>query len=190
MDRKSSTRNPNVTDTTQSHRRPQQKSALVGWFKTRRRGLLIVIFVLAAIIGAYALGLQMAFRDLANAKQLVLQLQTESQKFTDQTTLQKAKVLSLQTTAARLAATLNELMPSKDTYQIAANQSLIVANGHLTVGLIGSPTNQGITVNINGKQQVVASGDVIEVAADASTTCHVRVQAFDMFKALITATCP
>jgi hypothetical protein len=190
MDRKSSARNPNVTDTTQSHRRPQQKSALVGWFKTRRRGLLIVIFVLAAIIGAYALGLQMAFRDLANAKQLVLQLQTESQKFTDQTTLQKAKVLSLQTTAARLAATLNELMPSKDTYQIAANQSLIVANGHLTVGLIGSPTNQGITVNINGKQQVVASGDVIEVAADASTTCHVRVQAFDMFKALITATCP
>jgi hypothetical protein len=121
---------------------------------------------------------------------LVLQLQTESQKFTDQTTLQKAKVLSLQTTAARLAATLNELMPSKDTYQIAANQSLIVANGHLTVGLVGAPTNQGITVNINGKQQTVASGDVVEVAAGGSTTCHVRIQAFDMFKALVTATCP
>jgi len=56
--------------------------------------------------------------------------------------------------------------------------------------LVGSPTNQGITVNINGKQQMVASGDVIEVAVDASTTCHVRVQAFDMFKALVTAACP
>jgi hypothetical protein len=179
-----------VTDTTQSNRRPQPKSALVAWFKTRRRGLLAISLVLAAIIGAYALGLQMAFRDLANAKQLILQLQTESQKFTDQTTLQKAKVLSLQTTAARLAATLNELMPSKDTYQIAANQSLIVANGHLTVGLVGAPTNQGVTMNINGKQQTVASGDVVEVAVDGSTTCHVRIQAFDMFKALITATCP
>lgn len=179
-----------MTDTTHSHRRNKPNSAMVGWFKTRRRGLLTIILVLAAIVGAYALGLQMAFRELANSKQLILQLQTESQKFKDQTALQNAKVLSLQSTAARLAATLNELMPSKGTYQIAANQSLIVANGRLTVGLVGSPTNQGITVNINGKQQTVASGDVIEVAVDASTTCQVRVQAFDMFKALVTATCP
>lgn len=179
-----------MSDTTQTNRRSKSKSAFVGWFQTRRRGLLIVILILAAIIGAYVLGLQMSFRELANSKQLVLQLQAESQKYRDQTTLQKTKVLSLQTTAARLAATLNELMPSKDTYQIAANQSLIVANGRLTVGLVGAPTNQGITININGKQQFAASGDVIETAADASTTCHVRVQAFDMFKALITATCP
>jgi hypothetical protein len=179
-----------VTDTTQSNRRPQPKSALVGWFTARRRGLLTIILVLAAIVGAYALGLQMAFRELANSKQLVLQLQTESQKFKDQITLQKTKVLGLQTTAARLAATLNELMPSKGTYQIAANQSLIVAEGRLTVGLVGSPTNQGVSINVNGKQQMAASGDVIEVAVDASTTCHVRVQAFDMFKALVTATCP
>lgn len=179
-----------MTDTTQSHRRHKPKSGLVGWFTTRRRGLLTIILVLAAIVAAFVIGLQTSLRELANAKQLILQLQTETQKFNDQTTLQKAKVLSLQTTAARLAATLNELMPSKDTYQIAANQSLIVANGRLTVGLVGSPTNQGITININGKQQVVASGDVIEIAVDASTTCHVRVQAFDMFKALVTAACP
>jgi uncharacterized membrane protein affecting hemolysin expression len=179
-----------VTDTTHSHRREKPKSALVGWFKTRRRGLLTVILVLATIVGAYVLGLQMSFRELANAKQLVLQLQTESQKFKDQTTLQKAKVLALQTTTAKLAATLNALTPSKDTYQIVANQSLIVANGRLTVGLVGPPTNLGITININGKQQTVASGDVVEVAVDASTRCHVRVQAFDMFTALVTATCP
>jgi hypothetical protein len=179
-----------VTETTHSHRREKPKSALVGWFKTRRRRLLSIILVLAAIVAAFVIGLQTSVRELANAKQLVLQLQTESQKFRDQTTLQKAKVLNLQTTAARLAATLNELMPSKDTYQIAANQSLIVANGRLTVGLVGTPTNQGITININGKQQMAASGDVIEVAVDASTKCHVRVQAFDMFKALVTATCP
>jgi hypothetical protein len=31
---------------------------------------------------------------------------------------------------------------------------------------------------------------VVEVAVNPQTTCHVRLQAFDMFKALITATCP
>ena len=73
---------------------------------------------------------------------------------------------------------------------MTTNQSLIVANGRMTIGLVGAPTNQNITVNINGRPEVLASGDVVEVAVNPSTTCHVRVQAFDMFKALITATCP
>ena len=149
-----------------------------------------ILVILAVIVGAYVLGLELAYRDLADAKQLVQQLQTESQKLKDQIVEQNTKLIALQSTAAKLRATLNALMPTKDTYQIAANQSLIVANGRLTVGLVGAPTNQGITVNINGKQQMAASGDVIEVAVDPSTTCHVRIQAFDMFKAVITATCP
>ena len=66
---------------------------------------------------------------------------------------------------------------------------LIVAGGHLTIGLIGSPTNQGIIININGKQQLVVSGDIIRVAPDPSTSCQVAVQSFDMFKAVVTASC-
>ena len=62
-------------------------------------------------------------------------------------------------------------MPSKNTYQIVPNQSLIVADGHLTVGLVGSPTNQDVNININGKQQSVASGDVIEVAPSTRRRC-------------------
>jgi hypothetical protein len=179
-----------VTDTTQSGRRHQASTGLRAWFRARGRRLLTIVIILSTIIGAFVIGVQVAYRDLANAKQLILQLQTESQKFKEQTAAQNAKALSLQSTAARLAATLNELMPSKDTYHIAANQSLIVANGRLTVGLVGAPTNQSITVNINGRQQVAVSGDVIEVAVNPSTTCHVRIQAFDMFKAVVTATCP
>jgi hypothetical protein len=64
------------------------------------------------------------------------------------------------------------------------------AKGRLRGGLGAAPTNQNLTVNINGRPQVLASGDVVEVAVNPSTTCHVRIQAFDMFKALITATCP
>ena len=179
-----------MTDTTQSDRLRQPSPGLTGWFKARRRRLLTIVVILAAIVGAFIFGFEQTRRDLADQKQLVQQLQTESQKLKDQIVDQNTKIIELQGTARLLKAKLNELMPTKDTYQIVANQSLIVANGRLTVGLIGTPTNQGITLNIGGKQQMAVSGDVIEVALNPTTTCHVRVQAFDMFTALVTATCP
>jgi hypothetical protein len=176
-----------MTDSTRSSPR---RVALLSWISARRRRLFTIFLIVAAIIGAFVIGLENTRRELADSKQLILQLQTESQKLKDQIAAQNTKQTTMQSTLTKLAATLNELMPSKDTYQIAANQSLIVANGRVTVGVVGAPTNQNVNVNINGRPQVLASGDVVEVAVDPSTTCHVRVQAFDMFKALITATCP
>jgi hypothetical protein len=90
---------------------------------------------------------------------------------------------------AKLQATLDELVPSENTYNIKANQSLIVGGGRLTVGLIGAPANDSVTLNINGKRQQLGTGDVLNVAADNQTNCQVRVQSFDMFKAVVTATC-
>jgi hypothetical protein len=90
---------------------------------------------------------------------------------------------------ASVQATLNSIMPSENTYNINPNQSLIVADGRLTIGLVGSPTNDGINININGKQQFVAAGEVIRVAPDPSTSCQVRIRSFDPFKALLTASC-
>jgi hypothetical protein len=84
---------------------------------------------------------------------------------------------------------LDELIPSENTYNIKANQSLIVGEGHLTVGMIGPPANDGVTLNINGKRQLFGTGDILSVAVDGQTNCQVRVQSFDMFKAVVTATC-
>ena len=176
-----------MTDTTQP---VQGRSGAYAWVKARRRRLLTIVIIVAVIVLAYVLGLENTRRELADSKQLVLQLQAESQKYRDQVADQNAKLIAQQGTLTKLSATLNELMPAKDTYQIAVNQSLIVANGRLTVGLVGAPTNQNITLNINGRPQLVASGDVVEVTVNPSTTCRVRVQAFDMFKVLVTATCP
>jgi uncharacterized membrane protein YeaQ/YmgE (transglycosylase-associated protein family) len=175
-----------VTDTANLRRR----SSVVAWLKRRRRRLFVIALIVAGIVGAFVLGLENTRRELRDSKQLLLQLQSESQKLREQIADQNSKLINQQSTLTKLASTLNELMPSKDTYQIAANQSLIVANGRMTVGIVGAPTNQSITVNINGRPQVLASGDVVEVAVNPQTTCHVRLQAFDMFKALITATCP
>jgi hypothetical protein len=69
------------------------------------------------------------------------------------------------------------------------NQSLIVADGRLTIGLIGPPTNESLNININGKHQSAATGDVINIALEPPITCQVKVQSFDMFKAVLTASC-
>jgi hypothetical protein len=64
-----------------------------------------------------------------------------------------------------------------------------VANGRLTIGLVGPPTNESINVNVNGKHQSAATGDVVNIALEPPTTCQVRVQSFDMFKAIFAASC-
>ena len=65
---------------------------------------------------------------------------------------------------AGLQAELSVIVPSKNMYSINPNQSLLVADGHLTIGLVGSPLTNGINININGKQQCPAVGDVIRVS--------------------------
>jgi hypothetical protein len=46
-----------------------------------------------------------------------------------------------------------------------------------------------VTLNVNGREYVVAAGDVIKVAHDDKTTCQVALQSFDMFKAALNAMC-
>jgi len=102
---------------------------------------------------------------------------------------ENVKVGAMESGIAKLQTKLDELVPSENTYNIKANQSLIVGEGRLTVGLIGAPANDSVTLNINGKRQQLGTGDVFNVAADNRTNCQVRVQSFDMFKAVVTATC-
>ena len=84
---------------------------------------------------------------------------------------------------------MHEMKPVQNTYELKPNQSIIAADGHLTLGLIGSPANDSIDININGKRQNAAPGDTIDFAPDPSTKCQVTVQSFDMFQAMVTATC-
>ena len=39
---------------------------------------------------------------------------------------------------------LEAVLPQRDTYNIAPNQTLIVGDGHLMLGLVGSPANEGV----------------------------------------------
>lgn len=159
----------------------------------RRRRLLSigVLVALAAggLFGGYLAGSDLARRDLVAARALVDQLQPENLRLKRQAIDQNAQLSALEARATNSENMLKAIMPAENTFNVNPNQSLVVANGRLTIALIGPPTNQNVQININGKQYSAVSGDVIRVALDASNACQVGVQSFDMFKAVLTASC-
>ncbi len=122
-------------------------------------------------------------------KQQTLQLQSEIERLKRQIVLQDSNLNVAQAKIKSIQSALDAVIPSKDTYVISPNQSLLVAGGRLSIGLIGAPTNANVTMNINGKQEFASTGDMVNIALDPSTNCHVRVESFDMFRAIVTASC-
>jgi hypothetical protein len=86
-------------------------------------------------------------------------------------------------------AALDAIMPSANTYNISPNQTLILGDGHLTVGLVGPPGNDSVLLNINGKSQTVGAGQTLSITPEPATQCKVNVQSFDVFQVVVVATC-
>ncbi len=149
---------------------------------------------LVAILGAALLGfLYRGYtdnRDIANSNTLVLESRSQTRELQSKVADLNAKLVALQERLTSVQGALDAIMPSQNTYNLSPNQSVIVAGSHLTLGLIGAPTNEGVNININGKQHLADAGDVINIVLDPSTTCKVRVLRFDMFRAVVTASCP
>ncbi len=149
----------------------------------------VVVLMLGATIGAFTYRGDLDYRDIMDSNQLVLQSRAKNEELESQIAEKDAKLAELEAKFKSAQAALDAIVPSKNTYVISPNQSMIVAGGHLTIALVGSPTNGGINININGKQQSATAGDVISIALAPSMTCQVGVQSFDMFKAVLTASC-
>lgn len=157
-----------------------------GWFL----GVIAcAVLILSITIGGYFLGCTVAESDIKAANSRIVALQNEIQKNTAENKNQSVMIADLQSQLKNVQAKLAAIMPSENTYNISPNQSIIVGGGRLTIGLIGSPTNERVNININGKLQSVAAGTVISSVLDPLTACQVGVQSFDMFKAVLTASC-
>jgi len=177
-----------VTETTGSRQSAQTRSRLHRVFTSRQSRWLLVIAILVGI-GGYVVGLNIAYLDIAAARQAIQTLRADNQKLKTQISDQNATQVALQNKLTTTEASLEAIVPSKNTYDIKPNQSMIVSGGRLTIGLIGSPTNKSVNININGKRQSAATGDVIKIALDPPTTCQIRVQSFDMFRVILAASC-
>ena len=176
-----------MTERAESGRSVPKRSRLYGllmarWFQ-------LVAAILAGAFGGFSYREHVDKADITDSTLLVVQFRSENQRVKKAIIDQTARLDELQAELTSAQAALHAITPSENTYNISPNQSLIVAGGHLTIGLIGSPTNERVNINVNGKQQLAATGDVIQVALDQSTTCQVGVQSFDMFKAVLTASC-
>ena len=168
-------------------------AAAHGLLMTRRGRVSLIAIALVLIAGVAAFGRvygqHLAYGAMQDRDTAIRQLEVESQRLETARTNQDAQVRALQAQVANLQDHLNAIVPSSNMYSINPNQSLLVADGHLTVGLIGSPSINGVNINVNGKQQFAAVGDVIHVAPNPATACNVQIQSFDMFKAQFTASC-
>jgi hypothetical protein len=172
--------------------RPAPANSRSRLFRAFNRLVVAIVFIimcLGILIGGRLYGRYLAALDLAGRENTITQLRVEAQKQKTQYDSQAAELSVMEAKLKSTQAVLDSIMPSANTYTINPNQTLIVGDGHLSVGLVGSPGNDSITLNVNGKQQSAAAGQTISVAPDPATQCQLSVQSFDVFKATLVAAC-
>ena len=148
-----------------------------------------IIIIVGIAIGGRLYGRYLSSIDVADREAQIEQLRAESQKQKRDIDSKSQQLTTLQTKLTKTQDALDAIMPSAHTYNINPNQTLIVGDGHLTVGLIGPPANDSVLLNINGKAQTVAAGQTVNITADPATQCQISVQSFDVFRAVVVATC-
>jgi len=179
-----------VLDRTQSDRSPKGSRWRRFGAEYRATAVLIAIIIIVGIlIGGHLYGRYLSSIDLADREAQIEQLRAESQKQKRDIDSKSLQLTALQDKLTKAQAALNAIMPSAHTYNINPNQTLILGDGHLTVGLVGPPANDSVVLNINGKSQTVAAGQTLNITADPATQCQINVQSFDVFKAVVVATC-
>jgi hypothetical protein len=151
--------------------------------------VLSVVFLMLGAAGGYFFGIHLVSRDLQVSSHTIQQLTDKVQQLEGTIAEQNAKNAALQVELKKAHATMVAMVPSENTYEISPNHSIIAAGGHLTIGLVGSPSDKSIDININGKQLSATAGDVVKMSPNPSTNCRITVQSFDMFKAVISARC-
>jgi hypothetical protein len=148
-----------------------------------------IVAVVAILVGGHLYGRYLNSKDLGGRDAAIEQLVAQGQQQKRLNDQKAAQITQMQAKLDRVQAQLESIMPAKNTYSILPNQTLIVAEGRMSVGLIGSPSNESVLVSINGKQQALTAGQVVTVGGDPSASCQLAVQSFDMFKAVLTASC-
>src|SRR5215472_9154180 len=179
-----------VLDRTQPGRNPRSSRWRLLWPEHRGTAILVAIIIIAGIvIGGHLYGRYLSSIDLAEREAQLEQLRAESQKQKRDIDGKSQQLTTLQDKLTKTQAALDAIMPSANTYNISPNQTLILGDGHLTVGMIGPPANDSVLLNINGKSQSVAVGQTVSLAPDPATKCQLNLQYFDVFKAVLVASC-
>ena len=138
----------------------------------------IVIFIIA--LGCYTLGRHSSAHAIEDYQTRNAQLSSDNGRLASDNKNQALQITNLQDQLKSAQGELNDILRPARNFEIRANESEPVSIGQLIIGLVGTPKNESVDLNINGKQQSVAAGDVVNL--ELPITCRIQVMSFDVLK--------
>jgi hypothetical protein len=159
---------------------------------TQRRWLPITgrtVLILAVVIGSYTLGRHWRAQDIADYNSKIMTLQKDNDSLTKTSSDQRRQIDSLTSQLKSAQVQLDEIFRPTRKLEIKANESKRISVDQLIIGLIGTPRNENVDMNVNGRKYTAAAGNVTNV--QLSTNCRIEVMSFDVLtsSAVINTTC-
>ena len=111
-----------------------------------------VLMCLGILIGGHLYGRYLASFNSTSTDNIIAELVSQNQKQKRVSDSLSAELTPMGIKMQSAQATLDSIMPAPNTYTLKPNQTLIVGDGHLMVGMVGTPGNDAIMLNVNGKQ--------------------------------------
>jgi hypothetical protein len=144
------------------------------------RGFAVVLIV--AIV-CFALGVSTGYHVIPiGAQNIIKKLTADKDRLiTEKIALQK-QTFELREQLDKVNRKLEATIPAPNTYKIKPNESQTVPIGRLTVGLVGTPGNQSVELNINEKKYRAQAGAINDIAM----ACQVEVLSFNVIDANVT----
>ena len=179
-----------MTETTASDRSvPRSPRPSRFGIAPRYRFSLTVLVILVIAWGCYTLGRHSGTHEVADYRKVNAQLRSENSQLITDKGEQASQITSLKNQLKSVQDQLGEFFLQTRNHQINANESKLVSIGQMIIGLIGTPRNESVDLNINGKQQSAAAGFVTDV--EFPTICRIEVISFDVLKssAAVRTTC-
>ena len=128
-----------------------------------------IIMFFGILIGGHLYGRYLASFHSTRTENTIAELRAQAQKETRRSNSLSAQLTEMEAKLEGAQAALDSIMPAPNTYTIYPNLTRVVGDGRLMVGMVGTPGNDAIMLNVNGKQQPLAAGQTINVAPDPKT---------------------
>jgi len=153
------------------------------WTPFRRFGVILVVAIVC-----FTLGLSQGYYMVpAGAQNILKKLTADKDRLSVEKIALEKQTFELREQLDKVNNRLEAITPSPNMYKIKPNESRTVPIGRLTVGLVGTPGNQSVELNINDKKYRAQAGDI----KDITMACRVEVVSFNVIEAnvVVNANC-
>jgi Tfp pilus assembly major pilin PilA len=183
-------RSPDVVDTTApAEPAPPLHHPKHHWMVPRGWSEWIALVIILGVVAicAFAAGQASKTYEINKRVQEIAEASKQVQDASEKRQLAEAGEADAKKQLAAADSQLKDAFNAYRTIVLNINDTASVATGSFTVGMVGPPANDKVSINVNGTQQTVAAGASIDAGV---SNCQVKVQSFDMFKVTLLTSCP